>query len=291
MIYRLIIFTFILLAFTMDKPAYLLYSEKGKEVKYRKMLNELAKADVVLFGELHNNALVHWLQLEVVKDLKKEGRTLVMGAEMFETDNQLVINEYLDGTIEARHLASEAKVWNNYATDYKPLLDFAKENQIPFIATNIPRRYASLVARQSLTALDSLDKAAKDYIAPLPITVDMELPGYKNMISMMGGHGGGGSHGGMQAENMVKAQAIKDATMAHFILQNLQESSTFVHFNGAYHSDNFEGIYWYLKQDKPDLNIVTISSVEMQDISQWNEELNDRANYIISIPEDMTKTY
>jgi uncharacterized iron-regulated protein len=289
--YHIITITFFLFAFTMDKPAYLLYNENGKEVKYSKMLGQLAEADVVLFGELHNNALVHWVQLEVVKDLKKEGRNLVMGAEMFEADNQLVINEYLEGTIEARHLESEAKVWDNYATDYKPLLDFAKKNQIPFIATNIPRRYASLVARQGLPVLDSLHASAKNYIAPLPVKVDMELPAYKNMISMMGGHGGGNGHGGMQAENMVNAQAIKDATMAHFILQNLQENSTFVHFNGSYHSDNFEGIYWYLKQANTELNIVTISSVEMEDISQWNEELKDRANYVISIPENMTKTY
>ncbi len=279
---------FILLAFTMNKPAYLLYNDQGKEVKYSKMVNALAKADVILFGELHNNALVHWLQLQVVQDLHNAGRTVVLGAEMFEADDQLVINEYLERTIEARHLESEAKVWNNYKTDYKPLLDFAMENQIPFAATNIPRRYASLVARQGLAALDSLNAEAKSYIAPLPIKVDMELPGYKNMMGMMGGSS---SHGGMQAENMVNAQAVKDATMAHFILQNLQENHTFVHFNGSYHSDNFEGIYWYLKEARPDLDIVTITSVEQEDITRWDKELKGRADYIISIPADMTKTY
>ena len=281
----------IFLAFTMDKPAYLLYNSKGKEQRYSKMLKQLTKADVVLFGELHNNALVHWLQLEVAKDLKAEGRDLVMGTEMFEADNQLIIDEYLAGTIEARHLESEAKVWNNFSTDYKPLLDFAKSNNIPFISTNIPRRYASLVARKGMAALDSLNQKAKDYIAPLPIKVDMELPGYKNMMDMMGGHSSESGHGGMQAENMVNAQAIKDATMAYFILENLRENSTFVHFNGSYHSDNFEGIYWYLKEARPDLEVVTISSVEQEDISSWDEELNERADYIISIPADMTKTY
>jgi len=79
--------------------------------------------------------------------------------------------------------------------------------------------------------------------------------------------------------------------MAYFILENLRENSTFVHFNGSYHSDNFEGIYWYLKEARPDLEVVTISSVEQEDISSWDEELNERADYIISIPADMTKTY
>lgn len=288
---RFFFLSLIFLAFTMDKPAYLLYSSKGKTLKYSKMIDKLAEADIVLFGELHNNALVHWLQLEVIKDLEKAEKPLILGAEMFEADDQLIVNEYLGGTIEARHLESEAKVWNNYQTDYKPLLDFAKTNNFPFVATNVPRRYASLVARQGLAALDSLDAAAKGYIAPLPIVVDMELPGYQNMMSMMGGHSGSSKHGGMQAKNMVSAQAIKDATMAHFILQNLEENSTFVHFNGSYHSDNFEGIYWYLKEARPELNIVTISSVEQEDITSWKEELEGRADYIISIPANMTKTY
>lgn len=278
------------LACIMDKPAYILYDAQGKKANYDKMIDRLGKADVVLFGELHNNALVHWLQQQVVKDLHKQERALVLGAEMFEADDQLVINEYLQDLIEARHLEGEAKVWNNYTTDYKPLLDFAKQQHYPFIATNIPRRYASLVAREGLNVLDSLPSEVQSYMAPLPIEVDLELPAYKNMFNMMGGHGGE-SHGNMNGENMVKAQAIKDATMAHFILQNLEENSTFVHFNGSYHSDNFEGIYWYLKQANPELDIVTISSVEQEDINSWNEELKNVANYVISIPADMTKTY
>ncbi|WPP48052.1 ChaN family lipoprotein [Catalinimonas niigatensis] len=286
----LFIIIFCALAFAMDKPAYILYNAKGKKVDYDKMINRLSKADVVLFGELHNNALVHWLQQQVVKDLQKQNRSLVLGAEMFEADDQLIVNEYLNGLIEARHLESEAKVWDNYATDYKPLIDFAKQHNYPFIATNIPRRYASLVSREGLQALDSLLPEAQSYIAPLPVEVDLELPSYQNMLEMMQGHGNSG-HSGMNGENMVNAQAIKDATMAHFIQQNLQENSTFVHFNGSYHSDRFEGIYWYLKELKPDLDIVIISSVEQEDISSWDERWENVADYIISIPADMTKTY
>ncbi len=276
-------------AFSMDKPAYLIYDNKGKAVDYDKMVKAASKADVLLFGELHDNSLIHWLELQVVKDLSKEGRSMVLGAEMFEADDQLIVDEYLEGVIEARHLESEAKVWNNYATDYKPLLGFAKENHLPFIATNVPRRYASLVSREGLVALDSLSEEAKMNIAPLPIVVDLDLPAYQKMIGMMGGENL--NHGSMRGENMVKAQAIKDATMAHFIFQNLEENSTFIHFNGAYHSDNFEGIYWYLKQANPKLDIVTISCVEQEDISSWNEGLDSLATYVISIPSDMTKTY
>jgi uncharacterized iron-regulated protein len=29
------------------------------------------------------------------------------------------------------------QLWSNYQTDYRPLVDFAKENNLRFIATNI----------------------------------------------------------------------------------------------------------------------------------------------------------
>ena len=103
------------------------------------MLKELTQADIVFFGELHDNSLNHWLELQVTKDLflaKKE--QLVLGAEMFEADNQTVVDEYLKSLITAKQFETEAKVWQNYQTDYKPLLDFAQENKLKFIATRCP---------------------------------------------------------------------------------------------------------------------------------------------------------
>ena len=91
---------FVLSSFKSDNPAYLLFNKEGKSVKYSKMLDDLGKADIVLFGELHDNPISHWLELEVTKDLyefKKED--ILLGAEMFETDNQLIINEYFDNLI------------------------------------------------------------------------------------------------------------------------------------------------------------------------------------------------
>jgi uncharacterized iron-regulated protein len=238
---------FFLLAFTSDKPAYQMFTQKGKTITYTQALKEIQQADIILFGELHNNPITHWLELQLTKDLfalKKD--KLVLGAEMLEADNQLIVNEYIQGKIAARHLENEAKLWDNYATDYKPLLDFALAHRLPFAATNIPRRYASMVARSGLAALDSLPVEARNWMAPLPILVDLNLPGYKQMMGMGGSGSGHGSE--MNASNIARAQAVKDATMAHFILQHWQPGNTFLHFNGSYHSDRFEGIVWYLNQ-------------------------------------------
>lgn len=120
---------------------------------------------------------------------------------MIETDNQQALNQYLKGEITQKGLDTLARLWNNHKTDYKPLVDFAKNNRTPFIATNVPRRYASMVFREGFEALNSLPSNEKKWIAPLPIPYDSTLPGYVKMIEMMGGHGG---------ENLPKAQALKD---------------------------------------------------------------------------------
>ncbi|MBL7749008.1 MAG: ChaN family lipoprotein, partial [Chitinophagaceae bacterium] len=204
------------------------------------------------------------------------------GAEMFEADNQAPLNQYLEGKLSAKGLDSNARLWKNYPTDYAPLVNVAKENKFPFVATNIPRKYASLVARGGFEKLDSLPSIEKTWIAPLPIAYDAELPGYKKMIEMMGGHGGA---------NLPKAQAIKDATMAHFILQHYKTGHLFIHYNGAYHSDNYEGILWYLQQKQPSLKYATISTVSQKDIHSLLAENKGKADYIICVDEDMTNTY
>ncbi len=282
----LIIAILINLAWKSDNPAYMFFNEKGKKVKYKKVVKAAEKADIIFFGELHNNPVCHWLQLELTQALfQTKKNNLILGAEMFEADNQLIVNEYLQGIISEKNFEKEVKKWPNYETDYKPLLEFARENNLQFIATNIPRRYASVVHKKGFQGLESLSVEARNYIAPLPVLYDPELPGYKNMLKMMG------KMSGHTNENLPKAQAIKDATMAYFILENLDEDKCFIHYNGAYHSKNFEGIIWYLKQAKPDLKILTISTEEQKSVDSLKSEYKGSADFILVIPENMTKTY
>ncbi len=285
LLFTILIF-FITTAFKSDKPAYQLFKANGKKIKYARLLKEAKKADIVFFGELHNNPICHWLQLELTRDLftENDSANIILGAEMFEADDQLILDEYLEGIIKESNFEKEAKIWPNYKTDYKPLINFAKENQLEFIATNIPRRYASVVHQGGFEALKELSEEAKSYIAPLPVLYDPDLEGYKSMLELMGGMG----HG---SENLPKAQAIKDATMSYFILQNWENGKIFIHYNGTYHSKNFEGIVWYLKQQDPSLKIITINSEEQPHLDSLKKELENTADFILVIPEVMTKTY
>lgn len=268
-------------AIAQDKLPYQIFDVNGKKTSYSKMLQKAETAEVVLFGEHHDNSIIHWLQLELTKDLA-EKKQLVLGAEMIEADNQKQLNQYLKGEINQKQFDTLARLWNNHKTDYKPLVDFAKEKKFNFIATNVPRRYASLVYKQGFEALDKLSAEEKSWMAPLPIAYDKNLPGYVKMLEMMGDHAN---------ENLPKAQAIKDATMGYFILQNLKPNSVFVHYNGTYHSDNFDGINWYLKKAQPALKIMTIATVSQKDVSKLEKENLKLADFIIVVDEDMTKTY
>ena len=270
-----------------DKPAYRIFNSQGKEVKFEKMMRDLAEADVVCFGERHNDPIIHWLQYEVTASLfRVKDQDLVMGAEMYESDNQIIMDEYFSGLITSSKFEEEARLWNNYQTDYKPVLEFARENGLRLVATNIPRRYANVVFHKGFEGLEGLSAEARSYIAPLPIDYDPELPGYKAMLNM----GGMGGHG-QSNENLPRSEAIKDATMAHYILQNWSPGKLFIHFNGSYHSDNFEGIVWYLRNSNPDLAIKTITTEYQQDLDSMKEEFAGKADYIVIVPENMTKTY
>lgn len=277
----IVILLFSVLIHAQEKKAYQLFDKNGKKVSYKKLLKSAEATQVVLFGEFHNNAISHWLELELTKDIAKD-KKIILGAEMFEADNQKQLNQYLNDEINQKKLDSTARLWPNYKTDYKPLVDFAKENKVQFIATNIPRRYAAMVSKKGFEILETLTDEEKLWIAPQPIPYDANLKGYVEMMKMMGEH---------SSPNMPKAQASKDATMAYFINKNLKNNTTFIHYNGSYHSDNFEGINWYLKTYNSNIQIITISSVEQKDISKLEKENYNKADFILVIDEDVTKTY
>jgi hypothetical protein len=117
---------------------------------------------------------------------------------------------------------------------------------------------------------------------PLPVEVDLTLPGYANIMQAAGGHGG---------ENLPYSQAVKDAAMAHFSLQNLPGNGTLVHFNGRYHSDHYEGIVWYILRDRPETRILTITTVEAENPDAPDASVFEMADIIVVVDRNMTKTH
>lgn len=260
-----------------DPAAYQLFNEAGRRTKFKKLVKDAKKADVVLFGETHNDPVAHWLQNHLARELQAD-RPIVIGMEMFESDQQAVLNDYLAGKATTEDINGVGEgLWGNFKTDYQPLVDWAKGESIAVVATNTPRKYARLVFKQGFESLNELTEAEKKLLPPLPVPYDASLPGYVRMLEMMpGGHSG---------STFPMAQAIKDATMAHFIVQNIKPNTTFLHLNGSYHSDDYEGIGWYLKQYAPELKVVTISFVEAEDAA------SGKADFVFVTDSLMGKSY
>ena len=271
--------------------AFVIYNGNGTPVSYEKMMQDISRSDVILFGEMHNDPISHWMELNIAKDLyESKGDGLVIGAEMWESDNQLTLDEFvLDSLMDMDTYVANSRLWPNFDTDYKPVLEFAAGNRIPFVATNVPRKYANMVSKMGLGVLDSLDTAAYSYMAPLPIEVDYEDRLYEYVADFFK------NMGGMPAKksdvrNLVDAQALKDATMAYFITENREDDQTFFHFQGELHSAYHSAIAYYIRKYAPGTKISTVSVEEAEDPAKAKIE-KGRADYVVVVPLSMTRTY
>jgi len=284
----LFIITFLLstLVTAQNKEAYKIYNSKGKKSSFKKMAKASNDAEFVFFGEFHDNPISHWLQLELMQSMYAHfGNRLILGFEMFEQDQQLLLDSLIQKQISAKDFEERARLWPNYTTDYKPLIDFAIEYSLKCVADNIPRRYASLMFKEGRNRLAGLSDEEKSWICPLDFEIDTTLSQYQEVAKMA-------VHiEGLDGYDLMQAQAIKDATMAYFILKNMKEDNVMLHFNGAFHSDFFQGIMWYVLQEKPEAKIMTISTVSQVNLSKLEEENNGRADFIIVVPENMTNTH
>jgi uncharacterized iron-regulated protein len=278
----IILFAISLTVVAQSTTEYQIYCGTGKKKTLHKLMEAAQKADYTFFGELHNEIIAHQLELTLSKHLFHiHGANLILAAEMFETDNQKAINDYLSGELFKDSLENHVRLWPNHETDYQPLLDFAKTNKLKFVAGNIPRKYASIVFKKGLDSLMLLDSSDLQYICPLPFALDTTLTSYKELLTF-------GEHG---SKKFMLAQAIKDATMANSMLRVKTKGSKILHFNGSYHSNLREGIVWHVLQKDSTAVIVTIAVVSQAKISKLDKENLKLADFIIVVQENSPKSY
>ncbi len=266
---------------------YRIFDAQGKEVSYEKMIKTVSATDVVFFGEIHNCVISHWMELKVLEALTENNKKLKVGMEMLEADNQLIIEEYTSSLISSDRFEEECRLWPNHSTDYEPLVYYAKRHHLPLIATNVPRRYASVVKEKGLAFLDSLSAEAKRYLPKLPIKY-VENKNAQEGFALMGLLGKAKE---TKPQLTAQAQAIKDATMGWFIAQNLKKGEQMIHFNGTYHSDARNGIIPYLLEYRPKTTISTIRAVRQEEIDKIEKDYLGLADFYICITEDMNVSY
>ena len=260
---------------------------------FETMAVELAKADVVFVGEQHDDPNTHRLELAVLEALARRGRHVILSLEMFERDAQEPLEHFLMGHMAEDEFLKVSRPWPRYATDYKPLVEFAISKEWPVVAANVPRPIASEVAKGGLEVLQQ--KSADDrklFAAELKCPVGDDY--FKRFAEVMGGHpapGAAADEARRTTERYYASQCVKDETMAESIAQAFTAAraggkpQTVVHFNGAFHSDYRQGAAERVARRLKDARIVVVSVKPMADLDQLkpndDKKLGDFVVYTI----------
>ncbi len=235
----------------------------GTAVPLEQVADELAGADVVFLGELHDSPDCHRLQLELTQLLLERRGEIIVSLEQFERDDQWVLDRYLAGEIgEAQFLEEARSTWPNYADDYRPVVELARKNGMRVLAANVPRPLASRVVREGINTVLGEEFAPRQvYVAAGP---------YKDAFrEVMGEHGD--RLGGAEFDNIFAAQCIKDDAMAESIADSLlplSERPLVIHWCGAFHSDRGLGTVERLKRRMSALDLVVLSTVRPEDLDR-----------------------
>lgn len=249
---------------------YRIFNASGNPVNISQILDTAGKSDVIFLGENHDDKVAHFLQAELFKKLQETNagkRNVALSLEMFERDVQIVLDEYLKDLITEKKFLDDSRPWNNYKTDYRPLIEYAKQNKLAVIAANAPRRYVNMVSRGGRETLDKLSPEAKRWLVPLPYAQSSEQYS-KKIAALMGG--AGGNHG---ISKILESQTLWDATMAFSISEFLkrQKNALIVHLNGGFHTENRMGTVEQLLRLNPKAKIIVVTMRYEDDFTKFDK--------------------
>ncbi|MBM4193162.1 MAG: ChaN family lipoprotein [Gemmatimonadetes bacterium] len=250
------------------------------ELTLTQMVDRFARTDVVFFGEQHDDPETHRAEAEVLEAIGRIGRPVVLSLEMFERDVQPIVNDYVAGRVNEADFLARSRPWPRYATDYRRLVELAKERRWPVLAANVPRPLASAVGRKGLAALDTLTPAERlnaardnicpqdDYRARFMESMRSHSPGTPATATAAATPEKVDSLPTAVAERFYLAQCVKDETMAESIVNArlaAPRNAIVVHFDGAFHSDYGQGTAARVKRRQPGWSTAVITAVPVAD--------------------------
>ena len=258
-------------------PVYqIIHSRTGKAMSLSQLAEELASRDVVYFGELHDNVTGHQVYAELAGLLAERRNDLVISMEMFERDVQGVVNDYLRGRIDEATFLMNSRPWRDYARDYRPLVELARQRKLDVIAGNLPRPVAGKVAGKDGSMSPFLPRNSSS-----PPDRYWEL-----FAETMKAHPG--AEGAV--ERMYRAQCAKDDAMAEGIADylgtNPHRQPLVIHCNGNFHSDYGLGTATRLAARAPLAQAAIISMVAVPDVATADITASrKKAHYLLLVPE------
>lgn len=266
-----------------EAPPLRAFRPGGEPASLQEMLETMAEADVVFLGENHDDPVTHQVQENLLRELHRRAgarRPTILSLEMFESDVQGVLDEYLRGLITEDHFLRSSRPWPNYGSDYRPLVEYARSEGLPVLAANPPRRYVNRVARAGPASLLELPPSALTLLPPLPLHPPSDR--YRAAWdALMGGSGqtgtpgrpapapgdpaaAGHGHPAQAADPGISdglwAQTLWDAGMAHAIARALERhpGALVVHLAGSFHVENGTGIPEHLSLYRPGVRTFTV---------------------------------
>jgi uncharacterized iron-regulated protein len=267
------IFSIVMTFSIFGQETYRIYDAKGNSATLQQIIDAVGQNDVVFLGEYHDDAVAHSLQFEIFKTtFEKYGanRPITLSMEMFERDVQIVLDEYLAGLISEKKFLDDSRPWGNYKTDYRPLVELAKEKKLKVVAANAPRRYVNMVSRNGRDSLNSLSKESKKFLPPLPYAQASEA--YKNKFNALMG---GSPESKMGLGNILDSQSLWDAGMAYNISQAMVKTGLIVHLNGTFHTEKRLGTVEHLLKYKPKAKVLVISMQYEDDFKNFDKKKHE----------------
>lgn len=268
-------------------------TQTNKELELKEMVERLGDYDVIFFGEFHGNKILHSLEIELLKMFYHNNKNLIISLEMFERDVQPILDKYLNNEISEADFLTESRPWSNHEADYKPLIEFAKENELTVIAANIPRRYASMISKQGMNALDSLSQDEKKFVAKRHKVYDDEYKDrfIRTMQSNMKHSSKMPVSMRMNFDLIYAAQCIKDDTMAESILkyQHIPPRRKVIHFNGDFHSRKHLGTAQKIQILEPILKVAVITPLICENEFTWKDEDLLEGEFLILIMDEISE--
>ncbi|CAN5588463.1 ChaN family lipoprotein [soil metagenome] len=254
---------------------YRIHDARGNPATINQIVGAAGKSDVVFLGENHDDAVAHFLQLEIFKRTLENyarDRKIALSMEMFERDVQIVLDEYLKDLITEKKFLDDSRPWKNYKTDYRPLVELAKQNRLVVIAANAPRRYVNIVSRNGRDSLNQLSPEAKKWLAPLPYA-SASADYSKKFTNLMGGMSGD-NH---SLTKILDSQTLWDATMAYSIAEYLKnnKNALVIHLNGTFHTENRLGTVEQLLKFNPKAKVLVITMKSDDNFTEF-DKLKDK---------------
>jgi len=247
------------------------------------LVDRLVEGDVIFVGEVHDDSLTHIVEHELLKRVSRHHRDLGVALEMFERDVQEVLDGYLSGRLTENDFLAVSRPWRNYRTAYRPLVEFARENRLPVLAMNIPRRYANRVAVMGERGLAALADSEKVWIARELKPLDDE---YRRWFMEQIREARPGPMKRFDPENLYKAQCIKDDTMAESIkmFRDTHPGVKVISYQGDFHSAFGLGVVKKLRLLDPSVKTVVVSIVPVEDIGNVDfQEHGGQGDFLIFV--------